>query len=104
MLFGDSSGDGNAADSTKPAKDEKDKKAADDLDAFEHLRKVLQTDGLDKLIVERIDVASLQDQVIQVVNLFLSFEEVKLEDRHIIESAMSLWATLLSDTNKGLDE
>ena len=64
----------------------------------------MQIDDLGKLIVERIDVRSLQDQVVQVATLFLRGEEIKADDRLIVESAMSLWATLLSDPSKALDE
>ena len=98
-------GDGDAGDQAKPAKDDKDtKEKSDGQDSFEHLRRVLQIDDLGKLIVERIDVRSLQDQVVQVATLFLRGEEIKADDRLIVESAMSLWATLLSDPSKALDQ
>ena len=75
------------------------KEDADAPDPLDNLRRALEIDGLGKVVAERIDVASLQEQVIRVVDLFLSGDEINAAERFIIESAMSLWAALVSDPN-----
>ena len=50
--------------------------------------------------MKRIDIKRLQEQTIQVVSLFLSSEDIKADDRHIIESAMSLWSTLIPEAGE----
>lgn len=105
LLFGDSSTGASAVATTKVVKEDRDtKEDADAPDPLDNLRRALQIDGLGKVVAERIDVASLREQVIRVVDLFLSGDDIKAAERFIIDSAMSLWATLISDPNKEADK
>ena len=75
-----------------------------DKDSTAHLRKALQQNELGSLIIQRADIPCLQDQIIKVVSMFITQEEVSLDDRHIIESAMDLWSTLLRKKNDDQDQ
>ena len=105
LLFGESDTGASAVATTKVVKDDRDtKEEADAPDPLDNLRRALEIDGLGKVVAERLDVASLQEQVIRVVDLFLSGDDIKAAERFIIDSAMSLWATLISDPNKEADK
>lgn len=71
---GDAESGGDDADNKAAQETEvkKPESTAANEDPFEHLRQVLDIDGLGELIVKRIDMKRLQEQTIQVVSLFLS--------------------------------
>lgn len=56
--------------------------------------------GLAEIIMEKIDFKELQIQVLEIVCLMLNKKDINIEDKLIVENALSLWvASVIRNEN-----
>ena len=60
--------------------------------------------GLGDVILNQIDFKKLQVQILEIVCLIMAKKEINIEDKQIVENALSLWVASLIRNENLIDE